>query len=43
MNAGAALFVAGKSEDLVAGWDLARETIDSGRAGQKLKALAKRN
>ena len=43
MNAGAALFVAGRSEDLIAGWELARETIDSGKAAQKLKALVKRN
>jgi anthranilate phosphoribosyltransferase len=40
LNAGAALFVAGKAESLAEGWDLAAETIDSGLAGAKLAELA---
>jgi anthranilate phosphoribosyltransferase len=40
LNAGAALFVAGRTRSLAAGWDLAGETIDSGRAGAKLAELA---
>jgi anthranilate phosphoribosyltransferase len=40
LNAAAALFVAGKTRSLAAGWDLAGETINSGKAGAKLKALA---
>ena len=39
LNAGAALVAAGKSEDFVAGIKLARETIDSGAALQKLDSL----
>jgi anthranilate phosphoribosyltransferase len=39
LNAAAALFVAGKTKSLVAGWDLAAETIDSGAAAKKLNAL----
>jgi anthranilate phosphoribosyltransferase len=40
LNAGAALFVAGKTKSLAAGWDLAGATIDSGRAQAKLLELA---
>ncbi|MFB6296909.1 MAG: anthranilate phosphoribosyltransferase [Salinirussus sp.] len=38
-NAGAALYVAGRAEDLPAGVDLAREAIESGDAAAKLDAL----
>jgi len=40
LNAGAALFVADKAKSLMAGWDLAAETIDSGKAAAKLAELA---
>lgn len=40
LNAGAALFVAGKTRSLAEGWDLAGATIDSGAAGAKLVELA---
>jgi anthranilate phosphoribosyltransferase len=40
LNAAAALFVAGKTKSQAEGWDLAGETIDSGRAGVKLAELA---
>ena len=40
LNAGAALFVAGKATSLVEGWELAAETIDSGAAQAKLAELA---
>jgi anthranilate phosphoribosyltransferase len=40
LNAGAALFVAGKTKSLVEGWDLAGKTIDSGAADAKLAELA---
>jgi anthranilate phosphoribosyltransferase len=41
LNAAAALFVAGKTKSLVAGWMLAAEIIDSGKAAVKLAALAR--
>jgi anthranilate phosphoribosyltransferase len=41
LNAAAALFVAGKTRSLVAGWELAAEVIDSGRAAAKLAELAR--
>jgi anthranilate phosphoribosyltransferase len=40
LNAAAALFVAGKVKSQAEGWDLAGETIDSGRAPAKLTELA---
>jgi anthranilate phosphoribosyltransferase len=43
LNAAAALFVAGKSKSLMEGWDLAVETIASGRAREKLAELADGN
>ena len=41
LNAAAALFVAGKTKSLVAGWELAAETIDSGQTALKLADLAR--
>ncbi len=41
LNAGAALFVAGRSRTLMDGWELAREVIESGRAGAKLEELVR--
>lgn len=40
LNAGAALFVAGKTPSVTEGWELAGETIDNGRAAEKLKNLS---
>jgi anthranilate phosphoribosyltransferase len=41
LNAGAGLFVAGKTKSLAEGWDLAAVTIDGGQAGAKLAELAR--
>ncbi len=41
LNAAAAFFVAGKTKSLTEGWDLAAETIDSGRANAKLAEIAR--
>jgi anthranilate phosphoribosyltransferase len=41
LNAAAALFIAGETRSLVAGWELAAETIDSGKAAAKLAELAR--
>ncbi len=40
LNAGAALFVAGKARSLAGGWELAGDTIDAGAAAAKLAELA---
>ena len=42
LNAAAALLVAGRAGSLQAGWELAGETIDSGRASDKLRELSGR-
>jgi anthranilate phosphoribosyltransferase len=39
LNSGAALYIAGKSRSSAAGWKMAAELIDSGKAGNKLKEL----
>ena len=39
VNAGAALYIAGKAKDLKGGLDLAREAVDSGKALKKLNQL----
>ena len=41
LNAAAALFVAGRARSLVEGWEVAAETIDSGKAGAKLAELVR--
>ena len=41
LNAAAALFIGGKTKSLVAGWELAVEIIDSGKAAGKLAELAR--
>ena len=40
LNAGAALFVAGKTKSLAEGWEMAAQTIDGGKAKAKLAELA---
>lgn len=40
VNAGAALLVAGKAESVLEGWEMAQETIETGRAAAKLNELA---
>ncbi len=40
INAAAALFVAGAAKNLLEGWEMAAETLDSGRARKKLEDLA---
>jgi len=40
LNAAAALFVAGRTKSLLAGWEWAVETIESGKAAGKLTELA---
>ena len=42
LNAAAALFVADRTRSLADGWELAAETIDSGRAAAKLAELQRR-
>jgi anthranilate phosphoribosyltransferase len=42
LNAGAALFVAGKARSISHGWELAAELIDRGQARAKLEELAMR-
>jgi anthranilate phosphoribosyltransferase len=42
LNAGAALFVAGRVRSIADGWELAVEVIDSGRAQAKLAGLSAR-
>ncbi len=39
LNAGAALFIAGRARSILEGWDLASQLIDSGRAAAKLAQL----
>lgn len=39
LNAGAALFVAGRTRSILEGWDLAASLLDSGRATAKLSQL----
>lgn len=41
LNAAAALFVAGSVPNLIGGWELAEQVIDSGRAKRKLEELTK--
>ena len=40
MNAGAALYASEKAASIGEGIEMARESIDSGKAHQKLKSLA---
>jgi anthranilate phosphoribosyltransferase len=42
INAAAALFVADRARNLSEGWELAGETIDSGRAWKKFERLRRR-
>jgi anthranilate phosphoribosyltransferase len=39
LNAGAALFVAGRARSISEGWELAAKTIQCGEAWKKLQAL----
>jgi anthranilate phosphoribosyltransferase len=39
LNAGAALFVAGRAKSIRDGWELAAQVIDDGRAAAKLREL----
>ena len=39
LNAAGALFVAGRTRTMAEGWDVAAETIDSGKAAAKLAEL----
>jgi anthranilate phosphoribosyltransferase len=39
LNAGAALLLAGRADSITAGWELAAQVLDDGRAGAKLAAL----
>ena len=39
MNAGAALYIAGKADSFKAGIELAKELIDSGKAKQTLEKM----
>lgn len=41
LNAGAALFVAGKTKTVSAGWELAAELLENGKAKEKLAELAR--
>jgi len=40
LNAGAALFVAGRTRSITEGWELASAVIDSGQAAAKLEELS---
>ena len=40
LNSGAALFVAGKAKSVMAGWDMAKEIIATGKATTKLDEIA---
>jgi anthranilate phosphoribosyltransferase len=40
LNAAAALFIAGKTRDMMSGWQMAAAIIDDGRAARKLKELS---
>ena len=40
LNAGAALFVAGRARSIGEGWELAAKTIDDGKAAAKLREIA---
>jgi anthranilate phosphoribosyltransferase len=42
LNAGAALFIAGKVRSMGEGWEVAAAVIDDGRANAKLKELTGR-
>jgi anthranilate phosphoribosyltransferase len=40
LNSGAALFVAGKAKSVMAGWDMAKEIIATGKSSAKLNEIA---